>query len=114
MTSYADSLPLEVADRPHPIGPEQLNTADMETRQPKDGLSGLHVQEERRGEVQADVNGARGQGLRHFTEVPAEVSHLREPLARQELCDHILRSPTDAGGLPQPNSCRLRRRLRGH
>ncbi len=86
----------------------------MDSRQDDDGVPRLQAEEERRGEMQAEVGFAGGEGRRDVGgPLLLDVLHLGEPLAAQQLFGHILGGLTDAGNLDQPEPRRLRRRLRG-
>src|SRR5439155_8208806 len=54
-----DGRALEVADRPHPVSSDQLEAADMYAGQDHDGYAFVDGDDERGGEVRADVEGAR-------------------------------------------------------
>jgi len=51
-----DRLAFQVAERPHPLAPEQLEAPDVHAAQEDDRLSRVEGDDQRRGEVHGDVD----------------------------------------------------------
>src|SRR5262249_23049602 len=64
-----NSLPLQIADGAHTVGPDYLETADVAPGENDDGVPCLHPGEERPDEVQGDVDRAGSHGWRE--EIPS-------------------------------------------
>jgi len=108
-----DGLSFEVAHRADALCPKQHKAADVDARQQDDGVSGVHLDEQRGHEIEADVGLPGGEGLRGLDASGGlKVLDVGEPLAVQEILRYVLRGDADAGDLDQFDLRRLRRRLR--
>ena len=109
-----DGLPLQVADRPHPVRPEQLEAADMDAPSTTIG-SAASTRRITGRRSRGSVGLARGEGFGEPGPCPClDILYLGEPLAPQEFFGHVLGGNTDAGDLDRPDICRLRWWLCAH
>jgi hypothetical protein len=114
-----DGLALEIPDRADALGPEQLEAADVDSRQEDDGILRVDTQEKRSTERRVEIGLAGGQvtPLRGPGIGRLDVLHTRESLASQQVLGHELRGRAEARAVADAKRRRLRRRLgfgRGH
>jgi hypothetical protein len=111
---HGDGLALQIADGADLVRPEQLEAADVESREDDEGVPCFQAEEERRGEVPIEVGFAGGEGRLDIGGPRFwEVVYLGEPFAAQQFFGYIGGSLTDARNPDEPDPRRLRRRLRG-
>lgn len=91
--AHADRLPLQVADRPDPVGAEQLKAADVDPSQDHDRRPLVQLNDELRGEVAGDVCLAGAERLVEPLRPERHVLHVRKALASQQVFRHILGGP---------------------
>src|SRR5262249_26075933 len=100
---YADLLPLEVANRMHPVGPDQLEAPDMPPAQYHGRGPRIQPDEVRTNEVQAEVHGSGLQFLKQFADAASHPLHVGEPFSPEQLLGEIERRLTRAAELKQPD-----------
>ena len=54
--SDRDRLALQIPDRANPVRPEQLETSHVHAAQDRDGVAGVQLDDQRRDEVQGDID----------------------------------------------------------
>ena len=54
--SDRDRLTLQIPDRANAVGPEQLETSNVDTAQERDGGAGVQLDDQRRNEEQGDID----------------------------------------------------------
>ena len=89
----------QVADGAHPVGPDQLEAADVAPREDDEGVPRLHLDEERPNEVQGEVDIAGSHGWREQLPGHPDVLYIGKPLALQEIFGHVHGGYTDGGAL---------------
>src|SRR4029453_8208566 len=94
--AHADRLPLQVADRPDPVGAEQLKAADVDPSQDHDRRPLVQLNDELRSEVAGDVCLARAERLVEPLRPERHVLHVREALASPQVFPPILGGQTEA------------------
>ena len=109
-----DVLPFEVPDGADPLGPEQLEAADVHPAQDRDRVTRVDMHDQYRGKVIADVGRAGGQT---FVEpaglLVADIVHLSEALGAEELFRHVLGGQTKAEAVMHSEPRPLGGRFRG-
>jgi hypothetical protein len=73
---------LPVTDSAHPFSAEQLEAADVHASEDRDRVSRVHMHDEHRGKVVADVSRTRGEGwIKPARLLGLDIVHLGESLA---------------------------------
>src|SRR5215470_1681429 len=110
--SYCNLLPLEVPDGAHPICPEELVTAGMQSAEHDKWLPSLEVEDESRGGIGTNVSLSGTQHLA-WSEGSFErhVLHVGEPFGPQELLSDVHGCQADRRLPDEPDPGRLGRRL---
>src|SRR5262252_9715480 len=110
--SYCNLLPLEVSDGAHPICPEELVTARMQSAEHDKRLPSLEVEDERWGGIGTNV---RLSGAQHLAwsegSFERHVLHVGEPFGLQELLSDVHGCQSDRRLLDEDDSGRLGRGL---
>src|SRR5215470_11070544 len=110
--SYCNLLPLEVPDGTHPIRPEQLVAARMQSAEHDKRFPSLEVEDESRGGIGTKVSLSGAQHLA-WSEGSFEryVLHVGEPFGLQELLSEVHGCQADRRLSDEPDSGCLGRRL---
>src|SRR5262250_1601644 len=88
--SYCNLLPLEVPDGAHPICPEELVKARMQSAEQDKRLPSLEVEDESRGGIGTKVSLCGAQHLaRSEGSIVRYVLHVGEPFGFQELLSDV-------------------------
>ena len=87
-------------NRPHSLGCNKLEAADVTSGEDYDGVPRIQPQENRCGIVQIDIGltGSEG-GLDALASLPLNIMYVCEAFAPQQLLGYILRSLTNARNL---------------
>src|SRR3970282_2488835 len=95
------------------LGPEKLEAARVNASEYARWRSAGHVDEDRPGELNADIRLPGGHGGRvPEVSVFLDVLHIGKSLSAQVIFSDVLRRLTHSTGLDQPDPGRFRRRAR--
>src|SRR5215831_2086164 len=109
---HRDLLALEVPDGTHPIRPEQLVAARMQSAEHDKRFPSLEVEDESRGGIGTNVSLSGAEHLAWYEgSFELYVLHVGEPLGPQELLSDVHGCQADRRLPDEPNSSRLGRRL---
>ena len=106
----AHAFALQIEDGADGLVREQLEAAGMHTRQDRDRHAGIDRDDERRREVQTEVDLAAPRSSRAGSpDRHRHVADIGEAFRAQQLLGHVLRREADAGYLVEADRGRLRR-----
>src|SRR5215813_14765440 len=109
---HRDLLALEVPDGTHPIRPEQLVAARMQSAEHDKRFPSLEVEDESWGGIGTEISLSGAQHLAWYEgSFELHVLHVREPLGPQELLSDVHGCQADRRLPDEPDSGRLGRCL---